>query len=114
MKRLVASAAVALVLCALPLSAHHAAEGTVDEEIYQMISDLLEGTPHSTWTPPEDMGGGVWEMSLTTRTARQFETLIDDGLLTYIAMLDGEVLIEMTFNRRGGIEMTIVQVKEEE
>ena len=113
MKRL-ATVTAALLLCAVPLFSHHAAEGTIDQEIYEMIDALVADTPHALWTPPEEMGEGVWEMSLSTRTARQFESMIDDGLLDYLAMLDGEVLITMTFNRRGGIEMTIVQVKEEE
>lgn len=85
----------------------------MDEEIYEMIDDLIEDTQHASWEPPVEVGAGVYEMSISTRMSRQFESLIDDGLLDYLAMLDGDLLITMTFNRRGGVELLITQVKDE-
>jgi hypothetical protein len=102
-----------IALLSVPLFAHHAAEGTVDEEIYEMISVLIEDTQHASWEPPVEIGDGVYEMSISTRMSRQFESMIDDGLLDYLAMLDGDVLITMTFNRRGGVELLVTQVKDE-
>ena len=113
MRRAVAAVLSVLVLCAVPLWSHHAAEGTVDAEIYEMIDAMVADTQHATWEPPVEIGIGVFEMELTTRTPKQFETLFEAGLLTQLAMLDGEVVITMTFNRRGGVNLKILQVKDE-
>ena len=112
MKRLFCLAAIALVLCAPALS-HHAAEGFTDEEVYEMIEALIADTPHASWTPPVDMGGGLTSMTISTPTVRPFESMIDDGLLTYLAMLDGEVVVTMTFNRRGGVDLLVDQLEVE-
>ena len=110
MKRLTTAAALVFVICALPLFSHHAAQDIIDAEVWEMIDTMIAETPHADWTPPEDMGGGVIQTALSTRTIRPFESMIDDGLLTYLAMLDGDVLISMTFNRRGGVELVVSQV----
>ena len=111
MKRLVCWAAIALVLCALPALSHHAAAGMTDEEVYEMIEALIVDTPHASWTPPVDMGGGLTSMTISTTTARPLESLVDDGLLTFLGMLDGEVVVTMTFERRGGAVLLIEQLE---
>lgn len=113
MKRLIPATVVVLVLCALPVLSHHAAQGIVDEEVYEMIEALIVDTPHAEWSPPEEMGGGLIETVIATTTARPFETLLDGGLFIYLGMLDGEVVITMTFNRRGGVELLIRQMVDE-
>lgn len=112
MRRVVTAVLAVTLLGALPVWSHHAAEGTVDAEIYEMIDAMVADTPHATWEPPVEIGVGVFEMELTTRTSKQFESLIEAGLLTNLAMLDGEVVITMTFNQRGGVNLKILQVKD--
>ncbi|PLX99624.1 MAG: hypothetical protein C0623_09000 [Desulfuromonas sp.] len=99
---------VGILLCvAMPVFAHHAAEGIVDEEIYEMIDTMVADTPHADLVF-DDMGGGMTELTVTTRTPREMENLLEDGLLTYAAMLDGDVSITIEFDVRS-VEMTIIQ-----
>ena len=113
MRRVIPWTAIALALCALPVLAHHAAEGMTDDEVYEMIEALIIDTPHASWTPPEEMGGGLTSMTISTTTARPLESMIDDGLLTFLAMLDGEVVVTMTFERRGGVVLLVEQLEVE-
>ena len=139
MKRLVCWAGIALVLCALPALSHHAAAGMTDEEVYEMIDALVADTPHASWTPywitPSDgsmpvstgptlsrrmsidsssdrLGGGVTSMTISTKTARPLESMVDAGLLTFLGMLDGDVVVTMTFTRRGGAVLLIEQLED--
>jgi len=107
MKKTVVAIVGMLILVAIPVFAHHAAEGIVDEEIYEMIDIMVADTPHGDLTL-DDLGGGMVEMTITTRTPREMESLLEDGLLTYAAMLDGDVSITIDFDVRS-VEMTITQ-----
>lgn len=89
---------VVLALAALPLMGHHAADGIVDEEIYEMIDAMVADTPHASWDGPVDMGGGVTEMTIQTSTVVGVENMVDDGLLNYASMLDGEVSVLINFD----------------
>jgi hypothetical protein len=96
-----------LMFLALPASAHHAAEGIVDEEIYETIDLMVSDAPHGDLTL-DDLGGGMTEMTITTMTPREMENLLEDGLLTYLGMLDGDVSVTIEFDARSG-EMTVIQ-----
>lgn len=99
--------AVAVVaLCFVPVLSHHNAAGIVDEEVYAMIDALVADTPHATLTF-DDMGN----MILTTRTVTQLETMIDDGLMSYIAMLDGDVTLTVRFEPRPGVTATVTRTR---
>ena len=108
MKRLIQTLAVALSLVATPALAHHAAEGIVDDEVYEMIDALVADTPHAEMTL-DDLGGGMTEISMTTRTITAMENMIDDGLLDYAAMLDGAVEVRISFSEDGAAALTITQ-----
>ena len=95
-----------IVMMALPAFAHHPAEGIVDEEVYAMIDEMVADTPHATIEFDEDMGTS--ETTITTRTPRELENLIEDGLLTYLGMLDGDVWVTIDFEDRS-VVMTVVQ-----
>ena len=56
-----------------------------------------------------DMGGGTSEITLTTRTLTSLENMIDDGLLDYASMLDGDVDVGIDFSENGSVTMTITQ-----
>ena len=87
---------------------HHAAEGIVDEEIYEMIDVLVADTPHAEMTL-DDLGGGMTEIVVTTMVVTSMENLIEDGLLTYASMLDGDVTVNITFEGPRSVSMTILQ-----
>ena len=88
--------------------AHHAAEGIVDEEIYEMIDTMVADTPHAELTL-DDLGSGMTELTIETRTSVAMENLLEDGLLTYIGMLDGEVRVEIDFESNGTVVLTVFQ-----
>lgn len=102
-----------LALVAFPVMGHHAADGIIDEEIYDMIDAMVADTPHATWEGPIDMGGGMTEMTIETSTLVGVERMVDDGLLTYASMLDGEVevVIEFDGDNSQRVVMTITQIE---
>ncbi len=110
MRNLLIATVLCLALFSAPAFSHHAAEGIVDEEIYEMIDVMVADTPHGELTL-DDLGGGMTEMTITTRTVNSMETMLDDGLLTYISMLDGEVSLTIDFDPSGSVEMTISQME---
>lgn len=99
-----------VAIVAIPLVAHHAAAGTVDEEVYEMIDALVADTPHASMTLPTTVGG-MTETFISTRTVQSVENLIDDGLLTYGAMLDGQVDVVISYGDGSRIELAIYQVE---
>ena len=107
MKKTIFAGVAIMVLIAMPVFAHHAAEGIVDEEIYEMIDSMVADTPHADLVF-DDMGGGMTEISITTRTTQEMENLLEDGLLTYLGMLDGDVSLTIDFEVRR-VEMTVIQ-----
>lgn len=88
--------------------AHHAAQGIVDDEIYEMIDTMVADTPHGEMTL-EDLGSGMTAITVETRTPVEMENLIEDGLLTYAAMLDGDVTIEIVFADNRSVSLVILQ-----
>lgn len=106
MKKTILAGIVMLTLMALPVYAHHPAEGIVDDEVYAMIDEMVADTPHATIEFDSDMGTS--ETIITTRTPRELENLITDGLLTYIGMLDGDVSLTIEFEDRS-VVMTVIQ-----
>jgi len=108
MKRLLQIATLATAVTTFSALAHHPAADIVDEEIYALIDSMVADTPHADLTFA-DMGGGMTEITLTTRTLTSLETMIDDGLLDYASMLDGDVAIGIDFESNGSVTMTITQ-----
>ncbi len=108
MRKYLVSAALGAVLAGAPVLAHHAAEGIIDEEIYAMIDAMVADTPHAQ-LDFSDMGADMTEITVSTRSVRDVENMIDDGLLDYAAMLDGDVTLVIEFDDRGGALVTITQ-----
>ena len=92
MKKYLFCAALGALLASAPVLAHHAAEGIIDEEVYATIDEMVADTPHAD-LDFSDMGGDTTEITGSTRSVRDVENLIDDGLLHYAAMLDGSTRI---------------------
>ena len=110
MRKIVQAAVVAMAFTAAPAFAHHAAEGIVDDEVYEMIDSLVADTPHADMTL-EDLGTGMTEMTLTTPTITAMENMIDDGLLDYAAMLAGSVEVRIDFADDGSAAMSVTQTR---
>ena len=108
MKNLPKIAILALTLTAVPVLAHHAAQGIVDDDVYLMIDDIVADTPHAELTI-DDLGGGMTQATIDTATVRSLEGMIDDGLLTYASMLDGEIEVAIGFNDDGSVTMSVTQ-----
>ena len=94
---------------ALPVAfAHHPAADIVDPEIYAMIDSMVDDTPHAD-LEFTDMGGGATEISVSSRDLRTLENLIDDGVLEYASMLDGDVDVVIEFVDDGSVNLTVSQ-----
>ena len=108
MKSVLRIAVLANALTTVPAFAHHPAADIVDEEIYVIIDSMVADTPHADLVFA-DMGDGMTDISLTTRNLTSLENMIDDGLLDYVSMLDGDVDVVIDFNDNGSVAMTITQ-----
>ncbi len=108
MKKFLQAAVVSLAVASFPSFGHHAADGMVDDEVYAMIDSLLMDTPHADMTL-DDLGAGMTELTITTSTVTSMENMIDDGLLDYASMLDGNVEIGISFADDGDVTMTVTQ-----
>jgi len=102
---------IGLLLATVSAFAHHAAEGIVDEEIYAMIDGMVVDTPHAE-LDFDDSQPGMVETTITTRTTRSLESMMSDGLLTNISLLDGDVAVSIEFDDRGGATLTVIQTLE--
>lgn len=72
--------------------AHHPAADMVDEEIYAEIDLMVADTPHADMVFEDDD-----EMIIAIDDVGSMDDLIADGLLDDISLLDGEVIITITF-----------------
>lgn len=110
MRKLIVLAVLAAVaFAAWPVVAHHAAEGIVDEDVYAMIDALVADTPHADMVF-DDMGGGTTMIGIET-PLQALEDLVADGLLTTVALLDGEVTLTIAFTDDRMVNVTILQVE---
>ena len=108
MRKLLRTTALATLLSAPAVFAHHPAADIVDPEIYAMIDSMVADTPHADLVFT-DMGGGMTEITVSSRDLRTLENLIDDGVLEYASMLDGDVDVAIDFVDNGSVTLTISQ-----
>jgi hypothetical protein len=102
--------AASLAIVSFSCPAHHAAEGIADDEVYEMIDSLLADTPHADMTL-EDLGAGMTMITISTQTVTQIENMIDDGLLDYASLLDGQTSVNISFSTDGTTITTITQME---
>jgi hypothetical protein len=108
LRKLVNTLTFAAALVAPAAFAHHPAADIVDPEIYAMIDSMVADTPHADLVFT-DMGGGMTEISITSRDLRTLENLIDDGLLEYASLLDGVVDVVIDLADYGSVSLTVSQ-----
>jgi hypothetical protein len=108
MRKLFKITALATLLSAPTAFAHHPAADIVDPEIYAMIDSMVADTPHADMVFT-DMGGGMTEITVNSRDLRTLENLIDEGVLEYASMLDGDVDVAIDFVDNGSVALTISQ-----
>ena len=100
---------ICLLLAIVPAFAHHAAEGIVDADVYEMIDSMVADTPHAE-LDFDDSQPGMVETTITTRTVNSLEGMLEEGLLTDISMLDGDVSVTIEFDDRGSATLTVTQI----
>jgi len=93
---------------AYPVIAHHPAADIVDADIYATIDEMVSDTPHATMVFDDDMGTGVTTTTIDGRVNDMID-LVDMELLSYIALLDGDVIVTMEFPQNRQATLTIVQ-----
>ena len=107
MKKSILSVLLFLVLTSTQLFAHHPAADIVDEDVYEMIDSMVADTPHADMVF-DDMGNTT-STEINTLTVTELDNLVDDGLMDYAAMLDGDVEVSITFPESGGASLVITQ-----
>lgn len=110
-KSVLVVAGLLLLAMAGAVIAHHNAAGIVDEDIYAMIDDLVSTTPHGEMTL-DDLGSGMTEIVIDQVTMVSVERMIEDDLLIYASMLDGDVTVQITFDGPRNVEILILQEEE--
>lgn len=90
--------------------AHHMAEGMVDEEVYAMIDALVADTPHAEMI---DLPATDVDRMIGADSVQFLENMIDDGLLDYVGMLDGEVSVVIDFNVDGDRQTVYMGIYQE-
>lgn len=109
MKHRILIALAVILTIAIPVAAHHPAEGIVDEEIYAMIDSMVADTPHADMT--FDTMGGETDIVIETDNYSRFEDLVEAGLISAVALLDGDVTMTLQFDDSRLITITIQQVE---
>lgn len=89
--------------------AHHPAADIVDEDIYEMIDSMVADTPHADLT--FDQMDNVMETTVTSRSIVTLDNLLEDGIMNYVDMLDGDVSVTIDFNEDRSVTMTITQTQ---
>jgi len=114
MKNLHYIAAALLLMFSTAVIAHHPAEGVVDDEVYDMIDSMVADTPHADVTFDDTMDvndDGVLDnvTTITAPTIVSLDRMLDDGLLDYVNMLDGDVTLIIEFSDVRTVDVIIVQ-----
>ncbi|MGD8589648.1 MAG: hypothetical protein PVG22_12545 [Chromatiales bacterium] len=107
MKKFLTTTLLSLAFGCSLVFAHHAAEGIVDDEIYEQIDALLEDTPHADMTL-EDLASGSTTMVIEIDDQATYDQLMDDGLDTLINDLVGDTTVIITDTSDGGYLITVV------
>lgn len=100
-----------MILAAVPVVAHHMAEGILDEELYDMIKIAVANTPHAELDFTSI--GGRTEITIEAGNLMALENLVDTELISMVGMLDGQVTMDIEFTETRVIYVTIVQLEEE-
>ena len=82
----------------------------VHAELPVRIDDLVADTPHGEFVSVPV--GGTMETTISRVTLVSVERMIDNDLLTYASMLDGDVTVQITFDGPRNVEMLILQEEE--
>lgn len=89
--------------------AHHPAADVVDADIYEMIDSMVADTPHAEMTF-DDMGSSM-ETTVTSSSIVTLDNMLEDGLMSYVGMLEGDVSVSIDFNTDNSVTMVINQIR---
>jgi hypothetical protein len=107
MKRLLTTTLVSFAFICSSVLAHHAADGIVDDEIYEQIDALLDDTPHADMSIT-DLASGSTTMVIEIDDQATYDQLMDDGLDLLINDLDGDTTVIITDASDGGYIITVI------
>ena len=107
MRKLLNITAILLFMVSTSVFAHHPAVAMVDEDVYEMIDGMVVDTPHADMT--FDEMDDVTETTITSSSIVTLDNLLDDDLVSYVGMLDGDVSVSIDFNDDGSATTTITQ-----
>lgn len=110
MKKLFRTSLYSLAIVSMGAFAHHPAADVVDEDVYAMIDEMVADTPHADMTF-DSMGSSTTDVTISTGSAASMQNLLDDGLLSYAAALDGDVSVSIDFNSDNSVDMRISQTE---
>lgn len=110
MRKLITIALSSLVVVTMSAFAHHPAADIVDADIYAMIDEMVANTPHADLTF-DSMGGSATDITVSARSVVSMENLLEDGLLSYVAMLDGDVSVSIDFNPDSSVNFRVSQTE---
>ena len=110
MMKLVKTSLYSLAIISMGVFAHHPAADIVDEEIYAMIDEMVADTPHADMTF-DSMGSSATDMTISASSAASMQNLLEDGLLMYAAMLDGDVSVSIDINQNRSVDLRISQTE---
>lgn len=98
-----------LAMFSTAVFAHHPAADIVDEDIYEIIDSMVADTPHADLT--FDQMDNVLETTVTSQSIVTLDNLLEDGIMSYVDMLDGDVSVTIDFNDDRSVTMTITQTQ---
>ena len=108
MKKIVKIGALSISLISFAAFAHHPAADRVDEDVYEMISTAVAETPHADMTF-DSIDYGSSEMTITARGVEDLNNLVDDGLMNYVSLLEGNVNVSVNFQRGNNVTVRVSQ-----
>ena len=110
MKKILQTGVLLVSVASMSAFAHHPAADIVDEEIYETIDTMVADTPHADLTF-DSMGGDTTEISISTRSIVELNNILDDGLIDYVSMLDGNVSVTIDFTEGSRVDLNITQIE---
>lgn len=105
MKKILLALIVSVLFCYSQAFAHHAADGVVDDEIYEQIEVLIADTPHADMTLA-DLGAGMTTITIVI-DGEAYSDIIGD-LTELIDELHGMTTINTIETPNGDYIVTVV------
>ena len=105
---------VGVLLITTPSFSYYMTKGIVEKDVYEMIDSFVAGTPHADMVLDSMPETGTTVMTITTDSSKFLEDMVEEGIMDYFSMLDGNVTVVFEYGGDiGTAVMTITQVKQD-